>query len=109
MIDMADLFVGDLSIMKLFDLLKPLLVGKKTGMVLIKGKEVGEIYLEAGNIVHVNTAHSFGEDAFFIMMGWKMGRATFDPNTLPKEKNDPHPLRTTVVELVLPKTGVGED
>ena len=83
---MADLFVGDLSKMKLFDLLKPLLVGKKTGMVLIKGKEVGEIYLETGNIVHAKSAYFFGEDAFFTMMGWKMGRATFDPNTLPKGK-----------------------
>jgi DNA-binding MarR family transcriptional regulator len=83
---MPDLFVGELSKMKLFDLLKPLLTGKKTGMVVIKGKETGEIYLESGNIIHAQTAQFSGEDAFYTMMGWKTGRSTFEPDVSPKEK-----------------------
>ena len=83
---MPDLFFGELSKMKIFDLLKPLLVGKKTGMVLIKGRETGEIYLESGNIIHAKTAQFSGEDAFYTMMGWKMGRSTFEPDLSPKEK-----------------------
>ena len=72
--------------MKLFDLLKPLFTGKKTGMVLIKGKDTGEIYLESGNVIHAKTAQFSGEDAFYTMMGWKMGRSTFEPDVSPEEK-----------------------
>lgn len=83
---MAEIFLGDLSQIKLFDIFKPLLDGKKTGVLLIKGKENGEIYLELGNIVHASTQDSTGEFAFYIIMGWKSGRVTFEPDVLPPER-----------------------
>lgn len=86
---MPEMTFGDLSQLKLFDFLKPLLTDKKTGKVVIRGKEEGEIFLESGDIVHAKTAHFVGQNAFFTMMGWNAGRITFDPEGSLKEKNIP--------------------
>ena len=88
---MPEIFLGDLSQVKLFDILKPLLMGKKTGKLSFKGKESGEMYLEIGNIVHAKTPNSFGEYGFFTIMGWKMGRITFEPDEFPPERSIPIP------------------
>jgi hypothetical protein len=71
-------FIGDLSKARLLELVGPLLSGKKSGMVLIKGEEVGELHLEGGSIVHAKTGASTGEEAILAMMEWENGRATFD-------------------------------
>jgi len=83
---MPETLLGELSQVKLFDLIKPLLVGKKTGMLTIKGDEHGEIFLELGNIVHARTPHSFGEEAFLKIMSWQTGKTTFEPDIPPREK-----------------------
>ena len=88
---MPEIFLGDLSQVKLFDILKPLLMGKKTGKLSFKGKENGEMFLEIGNIVHAKTPNSSGEYGFFTIMGWKMGRITFEPDELPPERTIPIP------------------
>ncbi|MGB9628102.1 MAG: DUF4388 domain-containing protein [Thermodesulfobacteriota bacterium] len=79
-------FLGDLSQVKLFDIFRPLLDGKKTGVLTIRGKENGEIYLEIGNIVHAKTQNSTGEFAFYIIMGWRSGKITFEPEVSPPER-----------------------
>lgn len=86
---MPETFLGDLSQVKLFDILKPLLTEKKTGRVSIKGKEDGEIYIEIGDIIHAKTNYFSGENAFFTIMGWKAGKITFDTGFSPGEKNIP--------------------
>lgn len=86
---MAGTFLGDLSQIKLFDILKPLLTEKKTGRVNIRGKEDGEIFLERGDIVHAKTIQFQGENGFFTMMGWKLGKITFEPELVSKEKTIP--------------------
>jgi hypothetical protein len=88
---MPEIFLGDLSQVKLFDILKPLLMGKKTGRLSFRGKENGEMYLEMGNIVHAKTPHSSGEYGFLTIMGWKMGRISFEPDEPPPEKTIPIP------------------
>lgn len=88
---MSEIFLGDLSQVKLFDILKPLLIGKKTGKLSFKGKENGEMYLELGNIVHAKALDSSGEYGFFTIMGWKMGRIAFEPDELPPERTIPIP------------------
>ena len=88
---MTDIFLGDLSQVKLFDILKPLLMGKKTGKLVFKGMESGEMYLEMGNIVHAKTPNSSGEFGFFTIMGWKTGRITFVPDEVPPERTIPIP------------------
>ncbi len=88
---MPEIFLGDLSQVKLFDILKPLLMGKKTGKLSFKGRENGEIYLELGNIVHAKTPDSSGEFGFFTIMGWKIGRIAFEPDESPPERTIPIP------------------
>jgi len=83
---MPQTFLGELSQTKFFDLIKPLLVGRKTGILTIKGNENGEIFLEMGNIVHAKTARSFGEEAFSNIMSWQTGKTTFEPDVPPREK-----------------------
>jgi len=83
---MTEIFLGDLSQVKLFDILKPLLIGKKTGKLSFQGRESGEMYLELGNIVHAKTPNAIGEYGFFAIMGWKTGRITFEPDDPPPER-----------------------
>jgi hypothetical protein len=71
-------FIGDLSKTRLFDLIKPLLDKKKSGLMLVKGNEIGEIYMEGGSIIHAKLGSSSGEDALLAMMEWDSGRVTFD-------------------------------
>jgi Domain of unknown function (DUF4388) len=84
---MAEIFLGDLSEVKIFDVLKPLLMGKKTGRLSFRGEENGDIYLESGNIIHAKTSNYSGEYGFFAIMGWKAGRITFEPSETPSEKS----------------------
>jgi hypothetical protein len=95
---MREIFLGDLSNLKLFDILKTLLVEKKTGVLVIKGKEDGEVYLETGNIVHAKTAHSSGEEAFLAIMGWRVGKSTFKPDVMSREKTISGPSEQLLVK-----------
>ena len=83
---MPEIILGDLAQVKLFDVLKPLFSGKKTGKIIIKGKEGGELYLELGNITHAKTNSAVGEYAFFSLMGLKTGKASFEPDEVPSER-----------------------
>lgn len=83
---MPERFLGDLSQVKLFDILKPLLTSGNTGRLSVRGKEIGEIYLDYGNIVHSKIDNFNGECAFFAVMGLKSGRIFFDSDFIPKEK-----------------------
>jgi hypothetical protein len=83
---MPETFLGDLAEVKLFDILKPLFIDKKTGKIILKGKEGGELYLEFGNIIHAKTDNSVGEFAFFTLMGLNAGKASFEPDEVPSER-----------------------
>jgi len=83
---MPEIFLGDLAHVKLFDILKPLFSGKKTGKIIFKGKEDGELYVELGNITHAKANNAVGEHAFFALMGFKVGKASFEPDEVPLER-----------------------
>jgi hypothetical protein len=83
---MPEINLGDLAQIKLFDILKPLFSGKKTGKVTVKGKEGGELYLDLGIITHAKSSSAVGEYAFFFLMGLKAGKALFEPDEVPSEK-----------------------
>jgi len=83
---MPEINLGDLAQNKLFDILKPLFSGKKTGKIIVKGKEGGELYLELGNITHAKTSSAAGEYAFYFLMGLKAGKALFEPDGASSEK-----------------------
>ncbi len=84
---MPEILLGDLTQVRLVDILKPLLNGKKTGKIMFKGKEGGELYLELGNITHAKTSQTVGEYAFFTLMGSNQGKAMFEPDEVPSEKS----------------------
>jgi hypothetical protein len=86
---MAEIFLSDLSQVRLFDILKPLLLGKKTGILSIKGKENGELFLELGNIVHAKVGNSLGEDAFSLIMNFRAGKCSFEADVIPSERTVP--------------------
>jgi len=71
-------FIGDLSETRLFDLVKPLVDGKKSGMVVIEGDEVQELYVEGGSIVHGRNGTLVGEEAVTTMMDLDKGRVMFN-------------------------------
>lgn len=83
---MPEVVLGDLAQIRLFEVLKPLLIAKKTGRMIFRGKETGEIFLEMGNIVHAKTPRHVGEYAFFTIMEWKAGRVVFEAEVSPKER-----------------------
>ena len=83
---MPEIFLGDLAHVKLFDILKPLFSGKKTGKIIFKGKEDGELYVELGNITHAKANNAVGEHAFFALMGFKAAKTSFEPDEVPVER-----------------------
>jgi DNA-binding MarR family transcriptional regulator len=94
---MPEIVLGDLSQVRIFDILKPLLIEKKTGKVAFKGKEEGEIYLELGNVTHAKASQSVGEYAFFAIMEWRTGRILFEPEVFPTERT----ISTPTEQLLL--------
>jgi hypothetical protein len=94
---MPEIFLGDLTQIKLFDVLKPLFGGKKTGRISLKGKEGGELYLELGSITHAKTSNAIGEYAFFTLMGLSVGKALFEPDEVPLERT----ISTSTEQLML--------
>ena len=94
---MPEIFLGDLTQVKLFDILKPLFSGKKTGRIMFKGKEGGELYLELGSITHAKTSNAVGEYAFFTLMGLSAGKALFEPDQVPLERT----ISTSTEQLML--------
>lgn len=83
---MPSYFIGELSDTRLFDLVKPLLDGKKSGMISIKGREYGEIHIEAGQIIHAWTNYNKGEEAILAIMEWRVGRVSFDWEVTTEER-----------------------
>jgi len=83
---MPEMVLGDLAQVKLFDILDPLFSGKKTGKIMVRGKEGGELYLELGNITHAKTNNAVGEYAFFTLMGLRVGKASFEMDEVPLER-----------------------
>lgn len=75
---MSNDLIGELSKKRLFDIVTPLLNGKRSGMVLIRGVDVGELHIEAGSIIHAQSGYLSGQDAVFAMMEWDAGHVTFD-------------------------------
>ena len=82
---MPDVFMGDLSQIKLVDILRLLLSEGKTGkLILSKGNDAGEIYVENGAVTHASSKANSGKEALFVMMTWMIGRFNFSPDSLPE-------------------------
>ena len=75
---MPEDFIGELSKVRLLDLVRPMVNRKNSGMVLVRGTEIGELYIEAGHIVHAKTGAALGDEAVLAMSDWDKGRVIFD-------------------------------
>ena len=85
---MVDVFMGDLSQIKLVDIVRLLASEGKTGkLILTKGNDSGEIYVENGVLTHASSKVNAGEEALFTMMTWMIGKFNFTPGLLPEEKS----------------------
>ncbi|MBW2058350.1 MAG: DUF4388 domain-containing protein [Deltaproteobacteria bacterium] len=84
---MAEVFSGDLSQIRLLDILNLLIREGKTGKVsLRKGGALGEIFVENGKIVHGSAESSYGEEAIYLMMTWTIGKFSYTPDVLPDSR-----------------------
>lgn len=94
---MPDVFMGDLSQIKLVDILRLLVSGGKTGkLILSKGSDSGEIFVENGVVTHASCRANSGEEALFTMMTWTIGKFNFVPGVVPEEKS----IETSTDELL---------
>jgi DNA-binding Lrp family transcriptional regulator len=93
---MSNDYIGDLSEVRLFDLVKPLVDGKKSGMVMIKGRTAAELYIEGGSIVHGKTDTLVGEEAIPAIMDLDDGRVTFNWQLSPEKRT----VRTATDQLI---------
>jgi predicted transcriptional regulator len=76
--------IGDLSEIRLYDLLKPLVEGKKSGLLAVRGPREAEIFLEGGRIVQARVGNQVGEEALPLLRDLDAGRVTFDWRSSPK-------------------------
>jgi hypothetical protein len=84
---MVEVFTGDLSQIRLLDILNLLILEKKTGKVTLKrGATLGEIFVEDGRIIHGTAESSDGEEAVYLMMTWTIGKFSYTPDVLPDSK-----------------------
>lgn len=78
---MPEALRGTLEQLSLPDVLNLLGNGKKTGCLTLKnGAEVGEIYLQDGEIVHAVSGIDQGESAVSILAIWPKGDFSFEPD-----------------------------
>jgi type II secretory pathway predicted ATPase ExeA len=96
-VNMSNDCIGDLSEIRLFELVEFLVDGKKSGMIVIEGAEVQELYVEGGSIVHGRNGPLVGEEAVTAMMDLDDGRVLFNWQLSPENRT----VRMPTEELML--------
>jgi hypothetical protein len=93
--------IGDLSEIRLYDLVKPLVDGKKSGVLAVKGDKGGELVIEGGRIVHARVDTRVGEEALPNLMDLDNGRVTFDWRASPEERTIELPTEQVMARWAL--------
>jgi hypothetical protein len=98
---MVEVFTGDLSQIRLLDILNLLIVEEKTGKVTLrKSNTLGEIFVENGRIIHGAAESFYGEEAVYLMMTWTIGKFSYTPDVLPDSKTVNTPTKQILAEGV---------
>ncbi|NIO04397.1 MAG: DUF4388 domain-containing protein [Proteobacteria bacterium] len=98
---MVAVFTGDLSQIRLLDILNLLIHERKTGKVTLKrGSTIGEIFVEEGRIIHGGAESHNGEEAVYLMMTWMIGQFSYTPDVLPDSKTIETPTEQIISEGV---------
>jgi hypothetical protein len=84
---MPEAFSGNVTEVKVIDVLKLLTTEGKTGVMSIqRGKEKGEIYVDKGTLTHAICKDGMGEEAIFSILTWSDGSFNFTPNVTSEER-----------------------
>jgi hypothetical protein len=84
---MPEAFSGNVTAVKVIDVLKLLTSEGKTGVMSIqRGKEKGEIYVDKGALTHAICKDGVGEEAIFSILTWTDGSFNFSPNVTSEER-----------------------
>jgi hypothetical protein len=85
---MPDAFSGNISHVKLIDILRLLASERKTGVLTLrKGNEKGEIYIDRGTFVHAICRAGMGAEAIFAILTWTDGNFNFTADVTSEERS----------------------
>ena len=74
---------------------------KNSGMVLVRGTELGELYIEAGHIVHAKAGTALGDEAVLAMSDWDKGRVIFDWESTTDERTVRLPTEQVIERMLV--------
>lgn len=75
--------------------------GAQSGRLrLTSGLDVGDVYVQRGDIVHAESDGTFGDSAFMRLLSWPNGTFTFEPGLAAIERSIDKPLDQLVAEGV---------
>ena len=84
---MSETLKGNLSQLKLVDIMKILCSSQRTGKLSLQnGEEIADIYFLSGAIIHAKYNMIIGENAIYTLFAWSDGIFTFHPNISVKNK-----------------------
>ena len=84
---MSETLKGNLSQLKLVDIMKILCSSQRTGKLSLQnGEEIADIYFLSGAIIHAKYNMTIGENAIYAIFAWSDGIFTFHPNISVKNK-----------------------
>lgn len=85
---MSETLKGNLSQLKLLDIMKILCSSQRTGKLSLAAEdETGDIYFLSGSIIHAKYQNIIGENAIYSLLSWNDGIFTFLPNISVKNKS----------------------
>ena len=77
------IFSGNLGKIKLPEILQSLALGSSEGILVIRGLDLGKIYLQEGKVIYAKVGKISGKKALFRILSWKEG--TFELRQLEDE------------------------
>ena len=84
---MSETLKGNLSQLKLLDILKILCNSQRTGKLSLQSAtETADIYFLSGSIIHAKYGAIIGENAIYNLLAWNEGIFTFHPNISVKNR-----------------------
>ncbi len=98
---MVEGLTGSLAQLSPADILRMLSAGRQSGCLeLMEGNLQGEIYLQAGVVVHAEAGSSKGESALAVLVGWRRGTFRFDSQVRTTEATITKPLEPLLAECL---------
>jgi YesN/AraC family two-component response regulator len=91
-------FSGDLSDLSIVELVQMLNLNKKSGILTIKGKAEGEIYIRDGHLFGARTEKNTGEQAFYDLVVLTEGTFNFEISEQELDRNINNSTMNVIME-----------